>query len=289
MENTLSLHSPAFQPITELRRAVTLNQVEAMPFIKGVHPSELRLKEALAQAHVLDFGHLLDAQHGDCLSTEAAKMVNEASRDRGIEGLLLPFPRTAFLFRNLLIHRTFLRGVAGFFRVLVLLEQVGGIVAHQFYRALGDVVRDAWGWAGSIQFDRDESNLGFLGFDMSHANQESERVQFVNTVWTSVGLLNTTFEGAVRVDAADPGPRKLTPRAFETLRPSIGVVHVNKSLVIRKRGASQPCGWKMPGHDRRQHKRTYKKSGKTIIVPAIKVNGGANGPMVKRIKIDQPL
>jgi hypothetical protein len=288
MKSTLALDSLAFQAITELRRAVALNQVKAMPFIKGAHPSELRLKDALAQAHVFDFGHLLDAQHADCLSTEAAKMVNEASRDRGIEGLLLPFPRTAFLFRNL-VHRTFVRGIAGFFRVLVLLEQVGGIVVHQFYRALGDVVRDDWGWAGSMQFDRDENNLGFFGFDMSYANQESERVQFVNTVWTSVGLLNTTFEGAVGVDAADPGPRKLAPRAFETLQPSIGVVHVNKPLVIRKREASQTCGRKMPGHDRRQHKRTYKKSGKTIIVPAIKVNGGANGPMVKRIKIDQPL
>jgi hypothetical protein len=267
---------------------VTLNQVKAMPFIKGIHPSELRLKEPLAQAHALDFGHLLDAQHGDCLSTEAGKMVNEASRDRGIEGLLLPFPRTAFLFRNL-VHRTFVRGVAGFFQVLVLLEQVGGIVVHQFYRVLGDVVRDDWGWAGSVQFDRDENHLKFLGFDMSHANQESKRVQFINTVWTSVGLLNTAFEGAVRVDAADPGPRKLTPRAFNTLQPSIGVVHVNKPLVIRKREGRQTCGWKMPGHDRRQHKRTYKKSGKTVIVPAIKVNGGANGPMVKRVKIDQPL
>jgi hypothetical protein len=288
MKSTLALGSPAFQAITELRRAVTLNQVKAMPFIEGIHPSELRLKEPLAQAHVLDFGHLLDAQHGDCLSTEAGKMVNEASRDRGIEGLLLPFPRTAFLFRNL-VHRTFVRGVAGFFQVLVLLEQVGGIVVHQFYRELGDVARDDWGWAGSMQFDRDENNLKFLGFDVSHANQEALRMGLVNTVWTSVGLINTTFEGAVRIDAADTGPRKLTPRAFETLQPSIGVVHVNKPLVIRKRGGSQTCGWKMPGHDRRQHKRTYKKSGQTIIVPAIKVNGGANGPMVKRVKIDQPL
>ena len=113
-------------------------------------------------------------------------------------------------------------------------------------------------------------------------------MRLVNTVWTSVGLLNTTFESAVRVDAADPVPRKLTARAFETLPPSIGVVHVNKPLVISKRGGRTTC-WKMPGHDRRQHKRTYRKSGRTIIVPAIKVNGGTNGPMVKRVKIDQPL
>ena len=176
MKSTLALDSPAFQDITELRRVVTLNQVKAMPFIKGIHPSELRLKELLAQAHVLDFGHLLDAQHGDCLGTEAEKMVNEASRDRGIEGLLLPFPRTAFLFRNLM-RRSLVRGVAGFFQVLVLLEQVGGIVVH----------------------------------------------------------------------------------------PSIGVVHVNKPLVISKRGGRQTTGWKMPGHDRRQHKRTCRKSRKTII------------------------
>ena len=55
----------------------------------------------------------------------------------------------------------------------MLLEQIGGIVVHKFCRALGDVVRDVWDWAGSIQFDRDENNLKFYGSDISRADQEA--------------------------------------------------------------------------------------------------------------------
>jgi len=56
MKNTLTLDSPAQLFITELRRAVTLNFVKPMPFIKGIWPSALRLMEPLTRAHVLDFG-----------------------------------------------------------------------------------------------------------------------------------------------------------------------------------------------------------------------------------------
>ena len=40
MKNILSLHSPAFQPITELRRAVTLNQGRQCLSSRGfIHPN----------------------------------------------------------------------------------------------------------------------------------------------------------------------------------------------------------------------------------------------------------
>ena len=147
MINTLTLDSPAQLVIADLRRAVTLNFVKPMPVIKGIRPSELRLKEPLARAHVFDFGVLLNPVHRDSLSAKAQVAVNEASRDRGIAGLLLPFPQTVFLVRNL-PHKGYFPGVTGFIQVLVLLEHVHGLAAHHFYRAFGGVCND-WGWAGS--------------------------------------------------------------------------------------------------------------------------------------------
>jgi hypothetical protein len=284
MNSNLELDSPVQQAMTELRRAVTLNLVRTFPCIKSIHPSDLQLREALAQAHAYDFGYLLDPRHRDCLSPEARLMVCETSRDRGIEGLILPFPQTAFLFRNLPL-KTETQRSAGVLQVLVLMEQPEGIAAHHYCRLFGDC--DDWGWAGSVQFNRAENNLRFLGFDPSHADREFAMRVLVNTVWTSVGLLNVRSEG--EVVTRDPAPRAVKPKTFETPQPSIGVVHVNKPLLIRKHGQRQERRWKMPGHDRRQHERTYKKSGKTIIVPVVKVNGGAIAPMVKRVTIDQPI
>ena len=287
MKNTLTLDSPAQLFITELRRAVTLNFVKPMPFIKGIWPSALRLMEPLTRAHVLDFGFLLNPLHRDSLRSKAQVAVNEASRDRGIAGLLLPFPQTVFLFRNL-PHRGYSPGVTGFIQVLVLLEHVHGIAAHHFYRAFGGVCND-WGWAGSALFDRDQNNLKFLGFDPAHIGEEPSRTVLVNLVWTSVGLLNVRFEGeAVVVERRDPALAEVKAKKSETPHLSVGVVHVNKPLVIRAPRERPVRGRKMPGHDRRQHERTYRKSGKTIFVPASKVNGGANAPTCKRVKIDQP-
>jgi hypothetical protein len=288
MKSILALDSTTQQIIAELRRAVTLHYVTPMPFIKGVQPSELRLRKPLVRAHVLDFGFLLNPAHRDGLSSKARVAVNEASRDRGVAGLLLPFPETVFLFRNL-SHRGYSPGVTGFLQALVLLEHHHGVLAHHFYRAFGSV-HNEWGWAGSVLFDRNENNLKFLGFDPAHIGEEATKTVLVNLVWTSVGLLNVRFEGdAVVVETRDTAPRAVNANIHQTLQPSIGVVHINKPLVIRTRRKGSARSWKMPGHDRRQHERTYKRSGKTIIVRAARVNGGANAPTFKRVKIHQPL
>jgi hypothetical protein len=97
MKNTLTLHSPTQQLIAEFRHAVASNLVKPMPCIKGVRPSELRLRKPLERAHVLDFGFLLNVGHADAISSKMQWAVNEASRDRGLAGLLLPFPQAVFL------------------------------------------------------------------------------------------------------------------------------------------------------------------------------------------------
>jgi hypothetical protein len=288
MKNSLTLNSPTQQLIAEFRHAVMLNLVKPMPCIKGVRLSELRLRKPLARAHVLDFGFLLNARHPGAISSKAQWEVNEASRDRGFAGLLLPFPQTVFLFRNS-PHSGYPPGVTGFIQVLVLLEHVHGIAAHHFYRVLGDI-RDDWGWAGSVLFDRDEENLKFLGFNLLHIGEEATWRVLVNLVWTSLGLLNVKFDGEpVVVEVRDQAPRQPNAKMNRAVQPSIGVVHVNKPLVIRTRREGPVRGRKMPGHDRRQHERTYRKSGKTITVPASKVNGGAKTSAFKRVNLGRPL
>jgi hypothetical protein len=126
MKSTLSLDSPAFQAITELRRAVTLIRVEAMLFVKGIDPFGLRLKEPLAQAPCARFW------------ASARRATRGLSQHRNAKDGERDKLRQC---RNLM-HRTFLRGAAGFFQVLVLLEQIGGIVAHLFYRAPGALRAD---------------------------------------------------------------------------------------------------------------------------------------------------
>ena len=180
--------------------------------------------------------------------------------------------------------------MTGVIEVLVLLAHAQGIAAHHFYRALGDV-RDRWSWAGSVLFDRDQDNLKFLGFDLAHIAEEVTRRVLVNLVWTSLGLLNVKFDGEPIVvevrDQAPRQPRVKMPTAVQ--QPSIGIMHINKPLVIRPRREGSVRGWKMPGHDRRQHERTYSRSGKTIIVRATKVNGGAKMSALKRVKLDGQL
>jgi hypothetical protein len=286
MKNSLTLNSPTQQLIAEFRQAVALNLVKPMPFIRGVRPSQLRLLKPPARAHVLDFGFLLNQGHPDALSCKAQVTVNEASRERGAAGLLLPFPQTVFLFRNLRHHRGYAPGVTGFILVLVLLENGHGITAHHFYRDFGGV-RDDWCWAGSVLFDRDESILKFLGFNRGHIGEEAARTLLANLVWTSLGLLNVRFDGEpVAVHVRDPACRAASAKLHEAVQPSIGVVHVNKPLVDRTRRERPVRSGKMTGHDRRQHERTYRRSGKTIIVPATKVNGGAKTPALKRVKLD---
>jgi hypothetical protein len=288
MKNSLTLDSPTQQLIAEFRHAVMLNLVKPLPCIKGIRPSELQLRKPLERAHVLDFGFLLNAGHSDAISSKAQWSVNEASRDRGLAGLLLPFPQTVFLFRNL-PHTGYLPGVTGFFQVLVLLEHVHGIAAHHFFRALGDA-RDGWGWAGSVLFDRDENNLKFPGFDLAHIREEETRMVLVNLVWTSLGLLNVKFDGEpVVVEVRDQAPRQPNTKMHRPAQPSISIVHINKPLVIQTRRGGSVGGRKMPGHDRRQHERTYSKTGKTITVRATKVNGGAKTSAFKRTKLDRPL